>query len=82
MNPISRKECEEWQNIQRRVSPPLSPLELTANIYKNSAGNSIIKYLAGQKKCSGGRPAYFLDIAFHFWQNIPPLCNSIPFEGG
>jgi hypothetical protein len=35
--------------IQRRVSPPLSPLERTENIYKNSAGNSIIKMSPGKK---------------------------------
>jgi hypothetical protein len=35
--------------IQRRVSPPLSPLERTGNIYKNSAENSIIKIPPGKK---------------------------------
>ena len=68
--------------IQRRVSSPLSPLERTGNIYKNSAGNSIIKIPPGKKNIAAGGRVYFVELAGRFWQNIEQLNNSNAFEGG
>jgi hypothetical protein len=68
--------------IQRRVSPPLSPLERTGNIYKNSAGNSIIKIPQGKKNTAAAPGPIFLELAGRFWQNIIELNNPNAFEGG
>jgi hypothetical protein len=38
---------------QADMSPPHSPLELIDNIYKNSAGNSIINISSGKKNRAG-----------------------------
>jgi hypothetical protein len=76
MNSTSSERKSGMVKIQWRVSPPLSPLEQMGKIYKNSAGNSIIKYPVTKKNAgSAGQPIFWK--LPHISGKMPTCCASL-----